>query len=660
MKKSILSLLSIMLFSSACAPFRTEVPVTPTASSSIVEATPTLVKEIFRDPSQPVDVRVEDILSRMTLEEKIGQMTQVEKGSIKPGDISRYYIGSILSGGGGAPEVNTPEQWMHMVQGFQDEALGTRLGIPLIYGVDAVHGHNNLKDATIFPHNIGLGAANDPDLVCRIARATAREMLATGVTWNFSPVVAVPQDIRWGRTYEGYSESTEIVTELGEVYTRCLQQPPNENLSYPLVVATAKHYIGDGATIWGSSRSDMNGQLYMLDQGNMQVGDGEVRELFLPPYQAAVNTGVGTVMGSFSSWRGTKMHAQKYLLTGVLKKELGFDGFIISDWQAIDQIDPGNYYASVVSAVNAGVDMNMVPYDYVRFISTLTDAVESEDVPIERINDAVRRILRVKFASGLFEKPVPDAALYQGSIRSDEHLAIAREAVRKSLVLLKNESAALPVDKNVPVIFLTGSGANSVGSQSGGWTISWQGETTTVTEGTTILNAIQDAVGSDTQVYFDKNANFKKAKDPSGNLLRAPVGIAVVSEGPYAEGVGDSAKLSLSPSDIKNVQKLRERVDILIVVIISGRPLIINEILPLADAIVAAWLPGSEGAGVTDVLFGDFPFTGQLPYTWPRNTDQLPLNINNIEGKTGCEGPLFIFGYGLDLGEPSPRILECN
>ncbi|HZJ22166.1 MAG TPA: glycoside hydrolase family 3 protein, partial [Anaerolineales bacterium] len=385
------------------------------------------------DPLQPLEARVEALLARMTLEEKIGQMTQVEKNSIKPGDTTKYYIGSILSGGGGSPSEDTSQAWYAMVEGFQNEALATRLKIPLIYGVDAVHGHGNLRNATIFPHNIGLGAANDPALMEKIGRATAEEMLATGIPWNFAPVVAVVQDVRWGRTYEGYSESTEIVTSLGTAYLKGLQTVADGDALAPgqsiFVLATPKHFIGDGATVWSSSRTEN----YELDQGNMQVPEETVRELYLPPYQSAIDAGAMNVMASFNSWKGTKMHAQQYLLTEVLKDELGFNGFIVSDWQAIDQIYPDDYYVSVVTAVNAGIDMNMVPTDYVTFIDTMKQAVANSDIPESRVDEAVRRILRVKFALGLFEHPMPDKK-YQGTVRSREHLELARQAVRKSLV----------------------------------------------------------------------------------------------------------------------------------------------------------------------------------------------------------------------------------
>lgn len=647
--KSLSLFMALAILLSACgAAAPTLTPTSePTAAASATANDSYLV--LYKDPSQPVDARVEDLLKHMTLEEKIGQMTQVEKNSIKPGDITKYFIGSILSGGGGSPADNTPQGWYAMVKGFQDEALATPLQIPLVYGVDAVHGHGNLLDATVFPHNIGLGAANDPDLTCRIAQATAEEMLATGIPWNFAPVVAVVQDIRWGRTYEGYSESTDIVKSLGETYVRCLQTPQAGTDAQLGVLATPKHFIGDGATTWGTSKA----KGYEIDQGDMQVDEATLRKLFLPPYQAAVNAGAMSIMASFSSWNGTKMHAQKVLLTDLLKGELGFKGFIVSDWKAINQIDRNDNYKSVVTAINAGIDMSMVPEDYVQFIDTMKQAVANGDIPQARVDDAVRRILRAKFELGLFEHPMPDTK-YQQTVRSPEHLALAREAVSKSLVLLTNQNNALPLDKDVGTILLTGSGADNIGMQSGGWTLEWQGVDGNKTAGTSIHAALQAAVNANTKVIYDPSGSFKDQTN------KADVGIVVVGEKPYAEGVGDSADLLLDYKDVSRVSAMRDHAQKVIVIILSGRPVIISGILPYSDAIVAAWWPGTEGAGITDVLFGDKPFTGKLPYTWPRSAKQLPINVNNSAGKTGCEGPLFPFGYGLTYGEASPVIPECN
>src|SRR6266498_715913 len=656
MKHSFSFLLVLSFILSACG---TETPTSVVPTESPISATASSSSVIYTDPSKPIEARVEDLLSRMTLDEKIGQMTQVEKNSIAAGDITKYDIGSILSGGGGSPDENTPQGWYKMVAGFQKEALATRLQIPIIYGSDAVHGHGNLRNASIFPHNIGLGAANDPELMEKIGRATAEEMLATGIPWNFAPVVAVVQDVRWGRTYEGYSEETKLVTSLSTAYIKGLQSITNDDNPTPgqsiFALATPKHFIGDGATIWKSSRTSN----YKLDQGNMQVPEEVVRKLLLPPYQSAVKAGAMNVMASFSSWKGIKMHAQQQLLTKVLKDELGFQGFIVSDWQAMDQIYPDDYYTSILTSVNAGVDMNMVPYDYVTFIETMQQAVNNGDIPESRVDEAVRRILRVKFALGLFEHPMPDTK-YQVTIRSREHLDLARQAVRESLVLLKNENNVLPLSKETPVIFVAGESANDIGLQSGGWTLEWQGKVGNDNDGTTIFSGIKAAASPDTRVEFNRDGNFSEFKNSEGNPLIADVGIVVLAEQPYSEGVGDQADLSLGEKETKLIVDMGKQSKTVIVILISGRPRVITDQLPLADAWVAAWLPGTEGSGIADVLFGDYPFTGKLSYSWPRSNDQLPIDINSSANKTGCDAPLFPFGYGLTDDEPTPEILECN
>jgi beta-glucosidase len=390
---------------------------------------------------------------------------------------------------------------------------------------------------------------------------------------------------------------------------------------------------------------------YMLDTGDTQVDEATLRRLFLPPYQAAVNSGAMSVMVSFSSWNGVKMHAQRYLLTDVLKGELGFQGFVVSDWGGINQVDP-DYYKAVVTAINAGIDMNMVPYYYQMFIDTMKQAVMNGDINQERIDDAVRRILRAKFMLGLFENPYGDPRLAV-TVGSDEHRALARQAVRKSLVLLKNDNNALPIDKNVSTILVAG--INSTGVQAGGWTLEWQGEQRNTLVGTTILDGIQELVGPNTQVLYNSSGKFASF---SG---KAPVGLAIVGEVPYAEGMGDRADLTLYKVDLTVINALRPKVNKLIVVILSGRPLVITDQYQTADAWVAAWLPGSEGAGVADVLFGDYLFVGKLPYTWPRSNDQLPLNINNSANLTGCAAPLFPFGYGLGSAGSQPiEWLNCQ
>jgi len=653
--KKIFSLLFLFSFTLSACSAGTVTPLAAVSPTASVDAD----KVIYSDTSQPVEARVADLLQRMSLDEKIGQMTQVEKNSIQPGDITQYFIGSILSGGGGSPIKNTPQDWYAMVQGYQDEALHTRLKIPIVYGVDAVHGHGNLQNATIFPHNIGLGAANNPELTEKIARATTEEMLASGIPWNFSPVIAVVQDVRWGRTYESYGEDTQLVSALGAAYikgTQVLQDGDAPSQGQTLfALATPKHFIGDGATIWDSSRTEN----YKLDQGNTQVSEDILRKLFLPPYQSAVESGAMNIMASFSSWKGTKLHAQQPLLTKILKNELGFNGFIVSDWQAIDQIYPDDYYASLVTAINAGIDMNMVPYDYIKFIETTRQAVVNGDIPEARIDDAVRRILRVKLNLGLFEHPMPDPR-YQSAVRSREHLELARQAVRESLVLLKNQNNILPLSKDTPVIFIAGEGANDIGLQSGGWTLQWQGVKGNINEGTTILSGIRAAVDTNTRIEFSRDADFNEFKDPNGEALIADVGFVILAEEPYAEGVGDAADISLTETEIQLIKQTRERSKTVLVILLSGRPRVITEGLPLAEAWVAAWLPGTEGNGIADVLFGDYPFTGKTSYTWPRSNEQLPININNVTDKTGCDAPLFPFGYGLAYGESMPEILDCK
>ncbi len=588
----------------------------------------------YKNPQLTIEERVNDLLARMTVAEKIGQMTQVEKNSIKVEDIDGLFIGSLLSGGAGSPPDNSVAGWAKMVDDFQTQALKTRLAIPLIYGADGVHGHNNLKGSVIFPHNIGMGAARDPELVQKACAITAQEMAATGVYWNFAPVVAVPQDIRWGRTYEGYSENTDLVTELSSA---CIKGMQGDNLE---VLATPKHFVGDGGTGWGTSTTDN----YMLDQGVTRGDEATLRAIHLPPYKAAIDAGAMSVMVSFSSFGGMKMSAQKYLISDVLKGELGFKGFTVSDWQAIDQIS-GDYYRDVVTSINAGMDMNMVPYDYPKFIDVMTTAINAGDISMERIDDGVSRILRVKFMMGLFEHPFSNQA-YQAAVGSDEHRAIARQAVSESQVLLKNDNQTLPLKKDTPHIFVAGASANDIGVQSGGWTIEWQGSSGAITTGTTIVDAIKNTVGSGANVVFDRLGRFKNAKDASGNLLHAEIGIVVIGEQPYAEGKGDAADLNLSDADLSIIARVRERVDKLVVVLISGRPMIIGEALDNADAFVAAWLPGTEGQGVADVLFGDQPFTGKLPYTWPRAMDQLPFDFSKLATE-GDAAPLFPFGYGL-------------
>lgn len=635
MKRLFVVFTCVLLMACGCMPARQAAVPAPAAASGDVQA------------------RVESLLQQMTLDEKIGQMTQVEFSSMIKGDVTKYFIGSVISGGGGAPSPNTPLNWVKMMKRFQDEALATRLGIPMIYGLDAVHGFGALYGATIFPQEIGLGATRDPELVRQVAAATAQEMRAAGVPWNFGPIVAAPQDIRWGRTYESFSEDTALVSELGSAAVSGLQglpagEPAADGQSL-YVLATAKHYLGDGGTTFGSSTQYIQ-QQYLLDQGDMRMSEADVRRLFLPAYKAAVDAGVQSIMVSFSSWNGEKMHGSKYWITDVLKGELGFKGFVVSDWGGIDQVGM-TYDEGLVTSINAGIDMVMVPYDYFSFIRGMQAAVEKGKISIERIDDAVRRILTVKFELGLFDQPYPEQARAD-VIGSAEHRALARKAVSESLVLLKNENDALPIAKDTPSIYVAGVAAEDMGVQCGGWTTKWQGESGDIQPGTTLLEGMRAAVSQSTDITYSAAGVFDGI---------AEYGIAVVGEFPYAEGVGDRRELTLSGADEIVIRNLREHSQKLIVVIVSGRPLVITEVYPLADAWVAAWLPGTEGAGVSDNLFGDQPFTGKLPYTWPRFNKQLPLNLNNSAGLKGCEAPLFPYGYGLgEAGSKPIKWIECN
>jgi beta-glucosidase len=520
----------------ACNPARIEATPVPTSGAAAA---------LYKDPSQPVEVRVADLLKRMTLQEKIGQMTQVSSPAMTKGDITRFYIGALLSGASDIPGDNTPEGWVQMVDGFQREALATRLGIPLLYGIDAIHGVGLLSGATIFPHNVGLGATRDPQLVRQIGQATAEEMLALGVPWNFGPVVAVPQDIRWGRTYEGYSEDTALVDELGTAYIQGLQAA--------VVLATPKHFIGDGGTLWGSSRRTYNNVLFSLDEGNTQMSEQKLRSLFLPPYQSALDAGVLCVMVSYSSWNGTKMHAQEHLITGVLKGELGFKGFVVSDWSGIDLIDPKDYTRSVTAAINAGVDMAMGPnlaVSYTSFITTVMQAVADGDIATERIDDAVTRILRAKFTLGLFEHPYADPAA-RGTVYSPAHRELARRAVHESLVLLKNGNDALPLDRHAALILVSGRGADNTGLQSGGWTLGWQGTEEDIVVGSTILDGIRTLVGEDARVVYRSAGNFDDLQ------ATAAAGVVVAGEKPYAEGLNDDRKPAPARGEIDRHHPVR-------------------------------------------------------------------------------------------------------
>jgi beta-glucosidase len=618
------------------------IPVTLTAAGvTLSPATATVVINAhglpYLNPRLPVDRRVADLLSRMSVADKVGQMTQAERGAVGDGsDVGTYRLGSLLSGGGSVPTPNTPEAWADMVDGFQERALTTPLQIPMIYGVDAVHGHNNLYGATVFPHNIGMGATRDPALVERDGRITATETRATGVPWTFSPCVCVARDERWGRTYESFSEDPALVRRLETIIDGL--QDHNRLSRRTAVLATAKHFLGDGGTRYGSSTTGT----YTTDQGITYATRRELEAVHLAPYRTAVDRGVGSVMPSYSSLQilGTdaapvKMHARGDLLTGVLKGRLGFRGFVISDWNGIDQIGP-DHRTNVRVGVNAGIDMMMVPYDYRRFIGDLTALAGTGEVSGARIDDAVRRILRQKFALGLFERPFADRAGLP-SIGSAEHRRVAREAAAKSQVLLKNTGGVLPLAKTGK-LYVAGASADDLGRQTGGWTLTWQGARGNANKGTTILAGLREVA---------PRAAITYSRDASAPTAGHDLGVVVVGEDPYAEGVGDVGNghtLQLSATDRSTVDTVCAAMRC-VVVLVSGRPLDISGVLPRSAAFVASWLPGTEGAGVADVLFGARPFTGRLPMTWPKNEAQVPINVGDAS-----YDPLFPYGWGLTTG----------
>ena len=583
---------------------------------------------------------IDALVAQMTLDEKIGQMTQPDQIFLAaPSDVATYHLGSLLSGGDSDPKAsNSFADWRAMIDGYHAEAQRSRLKIPLLYGVDAVHGHNNVVGAVVFPHEIALGATRDAALVEQIARVTAQEVRATGANWTFAPCVTVPRDERWGRSYEGFAEDTALVRELGAAAVRGFQ---GKNLADPLAVAAcAKHYVGDGGTAWGTGRRDdanpdKGGR---LDQGDVRADEATLRRIHLAPYADAIAAGVATIMPSYSSWNGEKCSGSKRLLTEILKDELGFQGFLISDYAAIDQL-PGDYRSDVKQSIGAGMDMVMVPQKYQEFIATLKSLVEAGEVDKARIDDAVRRILRVKFAMGL--KPgaraASDGAL-AASFGSAEHRAVARRAVRESLVLLKNEKRTLPLAKGLKRIHVAGRGADDMPMQAGGWTVHWQGlrvpgKPEAKIPGTTVLAGIKAAVPPTTTVTFSKDGSGAEGADAV---------VVVVGEEPYAESMGDRSELSLGQADRDAIAAARKAGKPLVVVLLSGRPMVVTDEIGLADAFVAAWLPGTEGAGVADVLFGDYKPTGKLPMSWPRTNAQIPINVGDA-----TYDPLFKYGYGL-------------
>jgi beta-glucosidase len=574
-----------------------------------------------------LDDKVAKIVSSMTLEEKIGQMTQVDKGFLKDSnDIKTYFLGSLLSGGDSNPVTNTPEAWADMIDGYQALALQTRLKIPMIYGIDALHGNNRVYSAVIFPHNIGMGATRDPSLAEQEGRITALECAGIGAYMTFAPCVAIARDIRWGRTYESFSEDPEIVSEMGAAFLKGLQ---GTNLSDPdSILGCPKHYLGEGGTKYGTGTTGGN------DQGDTEVDEKTLRSMFLKPYIAAVNAGAKSIMVSYSSWNWKKMSGNKYLLTDVLKGELKFGGFLISDWNAVGQL-PGNHDDAIASAINAGLDMNMVSGGYIDYINSLKSLVLANKVPMSRIDDAVTRILKVKFEMGIFEHPYTDRKL-TALIGAPERREIARQAVRESLVLLKNDGNFLPLSKNIKKILVAGKGADNIALQCGGWTLAWQGGYGNITPGTSILQAVKNAVSKGTAVKYSQYGDAPGKYDAV---------IAVIGEHPYAEYRGDilpGQGLSLDYYDTKTMENINKINAPRLVILLSGRPMILNDVMKDSKAFIAAWLPGTEGEGIADVIFGDYAPTGKLSFAWPKDFSQVPTHKDDTNYDS-----LYPFGYGL-------------
>ena len=602
------------------------------------------------DKTKNADIagQVETLLSRMSLDQKIGQMTQPERMEITAAEVRDYHIGSVLSGGGSCPGDNRPADWVKMCDEYWLASMAEdaeHLAIPILYGVDAIHGNANVLGATVFPHNIGLGATRDPELIGRIAKAAASEILATGVDWTFAPTLAVAKDIRWGRTYESYSEDSQVVASFADRFVQGMQSDFGDDG----VLACAKHWVGDGGTLYG------------IDQGETTLDLADLEAVHVAPYLPALDANVQTVMVSFNSWNGDKCHGNHYLVTEVLKNKLGFEGFVVSDWDGIDYLSEDRAEAIMMS-VNAGVDMFMISVEWREFISTLRALVTAGQVAMERIDDAVRRILRVKFQFGLFDKPQPGER--QGSLSSrfgaEVHRQIAREAASKSLVLLKNEWSLLPLAKQSRIL-VAGRNADNRGALCGGFTVEWQGTigNESIGGGTSIWEAVQ-AQNAGAELSVDGMAANRDSHD---------VAIVVIGENPYAEGMGDiregedvvvavgsmirgelnvlepygsSLELQqLHPEDLQTLKTIAAQDIPIVCVLVSGRPLLVDAELAMSQAFVAAWLPGSEGAGVTDVLFGDRTFEGRLPFAWPTG--------KNGDGLETTEQELFPLGFGLGV-----------
>ncbi|MFN3945821.1 MAG: glycoside hydrolase family 3 protein [Allosphingosinicella sp.] len=615
---------------------------------------PAVRSRVALDPT--MEARIDALLARMSVEEKVAQTIQPDISSITPEEYRRYRFGSILAGGNSSPggdETAPAQEWLALADAFWDasmEGLEGGVRIPVMWGIDAVHGHANIVGATIFPQNIGLGAARNPELIRRIGEVTAIEMAVTGIDWNFSPTLAVPRDARWGRTYEGYSEDPEIVALYAGPKIEGLQGRPGtgEFLRGGRVIATAKHFVGDGGTEGGR------------DQGDFQGSFEELRDVHGAGYPPAIEAGVQAIMASFSSVNGDKVHGSHQLLTAAVREQMGFDGLMVGDWNAHGQV-PGCTNTSCPASFNAGLDMFMAPDSWRDLYDNTVAQVRSGEISQARLDEAVRRILRVKLRAGLFEAGRPSSRPYAGRfdlLGAPAHRAVARQAVRESMVLLKNEGSVLPLRPGMNVL-VAGDGAHNIPKQSGGWTITWQGTgigNEHFPNGQSIYDGIRETVAA---------AGGMATLSVDGRIDGRPdVAIVVFGEEPYAEFVGDRPNLEFSPGDKSHLdlmRRLRAAGIPVVAVFLSGRPMWVNPEINASDAFVAAFLPGSEGGGVADVLFAAadgsvrHDFRGRLSFSWPRRADQVPLN----RGQPGYD-PLFAYGHGLTYGQPGdvPRLPE--
>jgi beta-glucosidase len=580
--------------------------------------------DVYLDATLPTKDRVDILLSQMSLLEKAGQMLQGERGRVTQKEMTDLRLGSVLSGGGSYPGMNSLVDWTSMFDQLQQGAMNTKHRIPMLYGVDAVHGLGLLRGAVVYPHNIGLGAANDPELMHQMGAAVAEEMKLVKILWNFGPCVAVNLDPRWGRTYECYSSDTAIVSSLAHAYMLGMQEQG--------VAATAKHYVGDGGTTYGTG--ELNS---LLDRGDTRVTEEELRRNYLKPYEVLVDSGVKIVMASFSSYQGVKMHENSYLINDVLKAELGFAGFVVSDWEALTALSGTNFEEDVALAINAGVDMLMEPNNYKDAMNAIVNNVNSGKISEERINDAVSRILTVKFDLGLFEDPYQEKLAKEVTeLGTAGYRELAKKLVAKSQVLLKNEGTLLPL-KQGQKVYVTGPAINDMGLQCGGWGLTWQGNMDEnggkITEGTTILEGIQE---------YGKKYDIEIITDED-QATDADVVILALGEIPYAEFEGDTTDLSITgslahPGNQMSIEQVEGLHKPTITLLVAGRNVIISDYMNQWDSIVMSYLPGTEGDGVASVLFGEEPFHGKLPMPYYQSVKDIGNTKNEL---------LYEFGYGL-------------